>query len=132
LKNEKQKILVIDDEKANCLLMAQILKNDYTVYVSTNSSEALEVIKRNTPDVILLDIIMPELDGYEVLKILKANPATEKIPVIFITGLNNEEDYIKGLELGADDFIGKPFSPTIVKLRLKKTLQTNIVQGGSK
>ena len=121
---EKNSVLIIDDEKANCLAIAQILKNEYSVYVSTDGYEGIEVAKKNQPDVILLDIIMPRIDGFAVIAILKNTFETKNIPVIIITGLNNENDEEKGLSLGAEDYITKPFSPAVVKLRVKKTIQT--------
>ena len=121
---EKNSVLIIDDEKANCLAIAQILKNEYTVYVSTDGYDGIEVAKRNQPDVILLDVIMPRIDGFAVIAILKNTFETKNIPVIFVTGLGNEEDEEKGLSLGAEDYISKPFSPAVVKLRVQKTIQT--------
>ena len=121
---EKNSVLIIDDEKTNCYTISHILKNEYTVYVATDPMEGIEVAKRTLPDVILLDIIMPEINGYEVISILKNTFETKNIPVIFITGLNSEEDEEMGLSLGAEDYINKPFSPSIVKLRVKKIIQT--------
>ena len=121
---DKNSVLIVDDEKANCIAIAQILKNEYTVYVSTDGYEAIEVAKKTQPDVILLDILMPELDGYAVIKILKNSFETKNIPVIFVTGLTTDEDEEKGLTLGAEDYINKPFSPAIVKLRVQKIIQT--------
>ena len=121
---EKNSVLIIDDEKTNCLAIAQILKNEYTVYVTTDGYEGIEVAKSNQPDVILLDVVMPRIDGFAVIAILKNTFETKNIPVIFVTGLSNEEDEEKGLSLGAEDYITKPFSPAVVKLRVKKIIQT--------
>jgi diguanylate cyclase (GGDEF)-like protein len=121
---DKNSVLIVDDEKANCIMISQILKNDYTVYIATNGHEAIDVAKKKQPDIILLDIMMPGLSGYEVLAVLKETIETKNIPVIFVTGLNNEEDEEKGLYLGAEDYITKPFSPAIVKLRVQKIIQT--------
>ncbi len=115
----KQRILVVDDERFNLTVLAELLKADYTVILAKNGEQALERAAKQAPDLILLDIMMPEMDGYQVLKALKMNPATREVPVIFITGLKGEEDEEKGLLLGAVDYIAKPFHPAIVLARVK-------------
>ncbi|BCS94995.1 hypothetical protein DSLASN_06270 [Desulfoluna limicola] len=115
----KQRILVVDDERFNLTVLAELLKADYTVILAKSGEQALERAAKQTPDLILLDIMMPEMDGYQVLKALKMNPATREVPVIFITALRGEEDEEKGLLLGAVDYIAKPFHPAIVLARVK-------------
>ena len=115
---EKSSILIIDDEKANLLHLNHILGSDYTIYMARDTREAQKLVKDNPPDLILLDIVMPGMDGYEMLAALKRSDETKEIPVIFITGLNSRSDEEKGLSLGAADYISKPFSPAIVKLRV--------------
>ncbi|MCL2056062.1 MAG: diguanylate cyclase [Oscillospiraceae bacterium] len=114
----KRGILIIDDEKSNIVMLSHILSPDYTVYASKSGKNGIALAKNNLPDLILLDILMPEMDGYEVLSALKASKETKEIPVIFVTGLSDSGDEQKGLALGAADYIAKPFSPAIVKLRV--------------
>jgi len=115
---KKYSVLVIDDENSNIMTLTHILSNDYTVYAAKNGHNALTAAEKYMPDIILLDIIMPEIDGYAVIAGLKKSVKTINIPVIFITGLSNAEDEEKGLSLGAADYITKPFSPALVKLRV--------------
>ncbi len=118
-----QKILVVDNEPANINILIGILDNpDYEILAATTGEEALKVTLSEKPDLILLDIVMPETDGYEVCAKLKANAATRNIPVIFITSLDEEEDETKGLEYGAVDYISRPLTPPIVKVRVKNHL----------
>ena len=120
---EKNSILVVDDERANIIALTHILSSEYTIYAAKNGQDAIDVAKEYTPDLILLDIIMPEIDGYEVFSILKNTEETRAIPVIFITGLAKDEDEERGMALGAADYITKPFSPGVVKLRVKNQMQ---------
>ena len=119
----KNSVLVVDDEQANCLTLIHILNPHYTVYVRKNGRDAIEAAEELLPDVILLDILMPEMDGYEVFTALKNSERTKDIPVIFITGLCGTDDEKKGLALGAVDYITKPFVPEIVELRVKHQIQ---------
>jgi len=116
-------VLIVDDENLNILALTHILKDEYQVYAVKNGPDAIKASEKFLPDVILLDIIMPDMDGYEVIAHLKASEATKNIPVIFISGLSNPEDEKKGLILGAADYITKPFSSAIVKLRIKNQIQ---------
>jgi len=115
---DKNCVLVVDDEAANIIALTNILSSDYTVYVAKNGTNAVKVAKDKLPDVILLDVLMPEMSGYEVISVLKKTEETCGIPVIFVTGLGTEEYEEKGLGLGASDYISKPFSSAIVKLRV--------------
>ena len=119
----KNSVLIVDDEKANIIALTQILSPDYTIYAAKNGQDAIETAKEFLPDVILLDIIMPGMDGYEVLSLLKNTEETHAISVIFITGLANDEDEERGMALGASDYIAKPFSPGIVRLRIRNQMQ---------
>jgi diguanylate cyclase (GGDEF)-like protein len=119
----KFSILVIDDEKANLLVLNTILSRDYTVYTAKSGAEGLKLAQADLPDLILLDIIMPDMDGFEVLKCLKAAEELKNIPVIFITGLDNDTDEEKGLVLGAVDYITKPFKNAIVLARVRNQIQ---------
>ncbi|MCL2208413.1 MAG: response regulator [Fibromonadales bacterium] len=120
---KKNSLLLVDDEKSNLEVLLSILSSDYTIYMTKSGPSAIEMAEKYLPDLILLDIIMPDMDGYEVLKALRSSAKTKRIPVIFITGLNSVEDEEKGLDLGAADFIHKPFSAKIVKSRVRIQIQ---------
>jgi len=120
---EKQVILVVDDVPANIDVLSEILRPIYQVKVVTNGVMALKIaMGPKPPDLILLDIMMPGMDGYEVCRQLKASPATCHIPVIFVSAMDEVKDETKGFELGAVDYITKPVSPPIVKARVKTQL----------
>lgn len=120
----KQTILIVDDVAMNIKVLGDSLKMDYSVRFATNGEKALEMaMSSSPPDLILLDVMMPGMDGYEVCHRLKAEKQTWNIPVIFITAMSQEEDETKGLELGAVDYIRKPFSLPIVKSRVKTHLE---------
>ncbi|SMC56251.1 response regulator receiver modulated diguanylate cyclase [Desulfocicer vacuolatum DSM 3385] len=117
--DKKSRILIVDDEKMNLKVLADLLKETYALILARNGKQALKfAFQEPPPDLILLDVIMPEMGGYEVIKQLKENEKTKDIPVIFITALNSMEDEEHGLKLGAVDYIAKPFSPPIVKMRI--------------
>lgn len=119
----QQKILVVDDERFNVNVLVDLLKQDYKMMVAKNGEQALKACQSNNrPDMILLDVMMPEMDGYEVCRCLKADQSTCDIPVIFVSAMAAETDETKGLELGAVDYITKPISPSIVKARVKTHL----------
>ena len=120
---EQQKILVVDDERLNINVLVDLLKPDYKMMAAKNGEQALKAVKvANPPDLILLDIMMPEMDGYEVCRRLKAEEATRDIPVIFVTAMGETSDETKGLEVGAVDYLTKPISPPIVQARVKTHL----------
>ncbi len=120
----KQRVLIVDDAPENIRVLAQVLKPLYTVRFATSGKEALDLATSGDPlDLVLLDIMMPEMDGYEVCRRIKASEKTRHIPVIFITAMNEEEDETRGLELGAVDYITKPFSKAIVKARVRTHLE---------
>jgi len=119
----KQTVMVVDDTPDNLSLMSSLLKDEYKVKVASNGEKALKIaIAENPPDLILLDIMMPGMDGYEVCQKLKTDPKTHDIPVIFLTAKAEVEDEKKGLDLGAVDYITKPISPPIVLARVKTHL----------
>ncbi|MCL1805534.1 MAG: response regulator [Clostridiales bacterium] len=118
----KNSVLIADDEESNIIALTHILSPLYTVLAVKDGPDAIDVAEEFQPDVILLDIIMPEMNGYAVINALKGGDLTRDIPVIFITGLSNAGDEEKGLNLGAADYISKPFSPAIVKLRVKNQI----------
>jgi sigma-B regulation protein RsbU (phosphoserine phosphatase) len=116
---EKKLVLVVDDAPANLQVVCSILKGDFKVRVATSGAKALDLVKtKPQPDLILLDVEMPEMDGYKVCEILKTTPESRDIPVIFLTGKTEAGDETKGFEVGAVDYIHKPFSPAVVKARV--------------
>ena len=119
----KNSILVVDDETANHIFLTKLLRPEYILYVAKDGKSGLQQAREILPDLILLDIIMPDISGYEVLATLKNENKTRDIPVIFITGLNSSEDEIKGLASNAADYINKPFNPEIVKLRVRNQIK---------
>jgi putative two-component system response regulator len=119
----KQTALVVDDTPENITILNAILRSDYKVKAALSGKKALDIAQSESPpDIILLDIMMPEMDGYEVCRKLKNNPATEKIPIIFVTAMSEIEDEKRGLDLGAVDYITKPISPSIVLARVRTHL----------
>jgi len=120
---DKQTVLVVDDATENIDVIVGLLKEQYRVKAAVNGIKALKIVTKKPPDLILLDIMMPEMDGYEVITQLKNNPATRDIPVIFLTGKTEASDETKGFELGAVDYISKPFSPSVVKARVNTHLE---------
>ena len=121
--NRKNSILVVDDDKSDLIYLHHLLGADYTIYVARDAKEAISRANEHRPDIILLDVIMPEINGYEVLSALKEQENTKDIPVIFTTGLSSREDETKGLDLGAEDYIIKPFNDAIVKLRVRNQIR---------
>ena len=117
--NEKKfTILIADDEKSNLDILGDILSPMYHLFISRSGGRAIELAVAHIPDLILLDVLMPDMSGFEVIAKLKASDATSRIPVIFITGLTSVEDEEKGFFLGAVDYIAKPFNKSIVKARV--------------
>lgn len=122
MSQEKQTVLVVDDTPENIDVLVGTLKHDYAVKAAINGEMALKIVRASPPDIILLDIMMPVVDGYEVCRRLKADYTTRHIPIIFITAKISIQDELKGLELGAEDYISKPISPSIVKARVETHL----------
>jgi len=124
---QKHSLLIVDDQPANIKVLANLLKNDYMIQVANNGKKALEIARgKSPPDLILLDIMMPEMDGYTVCRELKSDVASSKIPVIFITALDEAANEAKGLDLGAADYISKPFHNEIVKARVRNHMSLKI------
>lgn len=121
---KKAQVLVVDDDRSNINILGAMLADHYEIIVALNGEQAIQLIESNTQiDLILLDIQMPGIDGFEVCQKIKSNPELKDIPIIFITANRNEEDERKGLMLGAVDYITKPFSQPIVDLRVKNHLE---------
>jgi putative two-component system response regulator len=120
----KQTVLIVDDIPVNIQVLMNTLQEKFAILVATDGIKALQIASTPPyPDIILLDIMMPGMDGYEVCRQLKSNPDTSAIPVIFITALGEHEDELKGLELGAVDYIVKPISPALVVSRVANHLE---------
>lgn len=117
------KILIVDDDPANIELLAAVLEEDGEILFATSGVSALAMAESERPDIVLLDVVMPDLDGYEVCRRLRDNPATAQIPVIFITALNQETDEEAGLAAGAVDYVAKPISAPITRARVRTHLE---------
>jgi putative two-component system response regulator len=118
MSKEKAHILVVDDESFYTEVLQNLLHDDYYVTIARNGEEALRLVnERPLPDLIMLDIMLPGIDGYEVCRQLKNDPVTSSIPVIFLTVKSDVDDEVRGFLLGAVDYITKPMSPPIVKAR---------------
>jgi diguanylate cyclase (GGDEF)-like protein len=118
----KPRLLVVDDQPINIQVMYQAFAGDYQVFMATSGAQALTICKNNPPDLVLLDVVMPGMDGFEVCTQLKADAATSHIPVIFVTAHNDPEQETHGLSIGAVDFIAKPVNPSVVRARVKTQL----------
>src|SRR5574342_583571 len=118
------KILIVDDEPFNVDYLEQELEDsDYRIMAAANGQEALEKVQAEPPDLILLDIMMPVMDGFEALSQLKANPATRDIPVIVISAHSDLQNMVKGIQLGAEDYLPKPFEPVLLHARISSSLE---------
>jgi len=122
-KQKKHTILIIDDSDVNIAALIRILSPDYKTLIAMSGHEGIELAKSSSPDLIILDIIMPDMDGFDTIVTLKKAVSTRYIPVIFITALSKPEDETKGLLLGGSDYITKPFSPEVVKQRVKNQIR---------
>lgn len=120
--SDKPTLLLVDDEPTNLRVLRTVLHDDYRLLFAKSGEEALQLVAQQHPALILLDVMMPAMTGYEVCARLKANPATAAIPVIFVTALKDEVDETKGFAVGAVDYIAKPVSPAIVRARVKTHL----------
>jgi signal transduction histidine kinase len=121
-KTNKDVILVVDDQPTNIKVIASILGQKYSLSFANNGMNALKILEKSIPDLILLDIMMPEMDGFEVCKRIKENENTKEVPVIFLTAKTDIADRIKGFEVGAVDYITKPFNPVEMEVRVKNHL----------
>ena len=115
---ERPRILIVDDERININLLNALLKADYKIMVATDGEQAIKAAATGKPELILLDIVMPGIDGYEVCRRLKSMAATQTIPIIFITAMGDVENETMGFALGAVDYIAKPFNSAVVKARV--------------
>ncbi len=126
-KEKKHHILIVDDTSKNIQVLANVLKQkNYQISAAKNGHQALELVQERTPDLILLDIMMPEMDGFETCQRLKEDIKTRDIPIIFLTAKNEGDDIIKGFELGAVDYITKPFNSAELLMRVKTHLDLRL------
>ena len=126
-KKEKPTVLIVDDMTTNLLILSDLLKDEYQIKIAKNGQKALDIVHSSDEvDIILLDIMMPDIDGYEVCRQLKSNPKTKKLPIIIVTAKDNDEDEEYGLNLGAIDYITKPFNKAIVRLRIRNHLELKL------
>ena len=126
------RVLIVDDVKSNVQLLAEALKGEYRISVALDGEAALKAIASTPPDIVLLDIVMPGLDGYEVLRRLRAEAATRELPVMFLSSLEDVADKAKGFELGANDYLTKPFEVLEVKARVRSLLKAKAWQDAVK
>jgi diguanylate cyclase (GGDEF)-like protein len=119
----KNSILVVDDEKSNLVFMTRVLGEKYAIYTAKDGASGIRKATELIPDLIMLDIVMPDMSGYDVLTALKKQDTTRDIPIIFITALNSDEEEEKALSYNAVDYINKPFKPNVVKLRVRNQIR---------
>jgi two-component system cell cycle response regulator len=124
----KPVILIADDDPTNVRMLGELLKNEYDIYIAGDGTEAVKLAKEIIPDLILLDVMMPGLDGYAVCRLLRGNGATAEIPVIFVTARNNADDIVRGFEAGGMDYIAKPFYPQELYARIKTHIDLKNIQ----
>lgn len=121
--SDRKTILIVDDSVENLQLLTALLKDDYRIKVAKNGQKAVDIVTRDASiDLVLMDVMMPEMDGYTACKILKENELTEPVPIIFLTSLNDASDETKGFAIGGADFISKPFNAQVVRARIKTHL----------
>jgi two-component system cell cycle response regulator len=126
--HHRDKVLIVDDEQAIVELMGLYLKSDYDVIPAYSGQEALDKVKSEKPDIILLDVMMPDMNGYEVCRVLKTSVETQFLPVVMVTALSGKDDRIKGIEVGADEFLGKPVNRLELVTRVKSLLRIKRLQ----
>jgi diguanylate cyclase (GGDEF)-like protein len=119
----KPTILIVDDSRTNIMALSDVLSSEHTLLFASSGLEGMKMAASLSPDLILLDIVMADMDGYEVCRKLKTNPGTKNIPIIFVTAMDKEEDETRGLEIGGLDYITKPFSAPIVRARVRIHLE---------
>ena len=122
----ESRILIVDDAKPNIDILVQALRDEYKLSVAVNGASALRTIEKTPPDLVLLDIMMPGIDGYEVCRQLRANEATRELPVMFLSALEDVKDKAQGFEVGGNDYVTKPFEVLEVKARVRSLLKAKL------
>ncbi len=118
------RVIIVDDSPANLVLLTrQLARDGYIVYTATNGEEALDLVARERPDVVLMDVMMPRRDGFDTCRALKQNASTRLIPVVLVTSLSDSKDKVRGLEAGADDFLTKPVNSTELRARVRSLVR---------
>ena len=120
------KILLVDDQVVNIKILHQLLQDDYDIYMARDGNQAIDMCKKVNPDLVLLDIEMPILNGFDVCAHLKNDPDTQEVAVIFVSGHFDEDKEVRGFQLGAVDFIHKPINPVITKARIKNQIRLKL------
>lgn len=128
MRMNRKSILMIDDVELNLVIARGVLEDEYDLYEAMSAAEGFKILEEHIPDIILLDIVMPDMDGYEMIEKLKKIRRYKRIPVIFLTAKTEEESEVKGLELGAADFITKPFKPVVMKRRIETQIELSMYQ----
>jgi response regulator RpfG family c-di-GMP phosphodiesterase len=123
METRRFKVLVVDDEQHNLLLLAGILRDKYQILLAGNASDALALMREHAPDLILLDVVMPGMSGFDLCRQIKVEERFREIPVIFITGMSGSDNELTGLQLGAVDYIAKPFINSHVRLRVQNQME---------
>lgn len=121
-----QKVCIVDDDETNLCLTTMMLEDEYEVVQARSGEEAIEISLREQPDLILLDIMLPESSGYDVCEKLQEYEETKSIPVVFLTGLEDDDSQAIGLDIGAADYLTKPVNSQVMKARIRKILQTDM------
>lgn len=121
--NDRQRILIVDDEPLNIKVLEMALRNTYEIFTSENGYDAIRQVKDTMPDLILLDVMMPDLNGFEVCRIIKSDEMFADISVIFLTALDSQNDQLQGLEIGGIDYLTKPVNLELLKLRVSNHLE---------
>ena len=119
----ESRVLIVDDVKANVDILVQALSGDYKLSVALGGQQALEAVRRSPPDLVLLDIVMPDIDGYEICRRLRAAEATRELPIMFLSSLEDVNDKTRGFEVGGNDYLTKPFEILEVKARVRSLLK---------
>ena len=122
----RPRLLIVDDQPVNIQALYQVFAHDHQVFMATSGAQALQLCREKQPDLLLLDIQMPGMDGYEVCRQIKADPELAALPVVFVTAHSDAETETRGLDLGAVDFISKPFSPAVVRARVRTHLTLKV------
>lgn len=123
MSKDAAKILIVDDEASNIQVLAAALRGEFEIYFALDGEQALDIATSKDVDLMMLDVVMPKLDGFEVLRVLKSKEETQHIPVIFVTAMTDEENEAKGLNMGAVDYVSKPFRPAVVRARINAQLK---------